>query len=167
MRGKTGGILGSFVTLATTLKALPLAYNKDMQEDKRPFFFAADETLLCLKAMTGMIADLKAQPEAMKRACSKGYLNATDLADWLVQHAGVAFRDAHHLTGKLVKLAEEKQCGLEDLSLEEMQSIHSGITRSVFAAIAIETCVARRTSFGGTAFARVREALAEAKKAWA
>ena len=167
VRGKTGGILGSFVTLATTLKALPLAYNKDMQEDKRPFFFAADETLLCLKAMTGMIADLKAQPEAMKRACSKGYLNATDLADWLVQHAGVAFRDAHHLTGKLVKLAEEKQCGLEDLSLEEMQSIHSGITRSVFAAIAIETCVARRTSFGGTAFARVREALAEAKKAWA
>ncbi len=167
VRGKTGGILGSFVTLATTLKALPLAYNKDMQEDKRPFFFAADETLLCLKAMAGMIADMRAQKEAMLRACSKGYLNATDLADWLVQHAGVAFRDAHHLTGKLVKLAEEKQCGLEDLSLAEMQNIHAKITQDIFAAIAIDACVARRTSLGGTAFVRVREALEEAKTSWA
>ena len=167
VRGKTGSILGSFVTLATTLKALPLAYNKDMQEDKRPFFFAADETLLCLKAMTGMIADMQAQKDTMKRACSKGYLNATDLADWLVQHAGVAFRDAHHLTGKLVKLAEEKHCGLEDLSLEEMQTIHAKITGDIFAAIAIDACVARRTSLGGTAFTRVREALAEAKQSWA
>jgi argininosuccinate lyase len=167
VRGKTGGVIGSLVAMLTTIKALPLAYNKDMQEDKRPFFFAGDEVLLSLKAMTGMIADMRAQPDAMRAACSKGFLNATDLADWLVVNAGVAFRDAHHLTGQLVKLAEEKKCGLEDLSLEEMQTVSTKITRSVFAAITIDACVARRTSFGGTAPARVREALAAAKKAWA
>lgn len=167
VRGKTGGIIGSLVALLTTVKALPLAYNKDMQEDKRPFFFAGDELALCLKAMTGMIADMTAQTTAMRAACSKGFLNATDLADWLVQHAGVAFRDAHHLTGQLVKLAESKSCGLEDLSLVEMQAVHAGITQEIFAAIAIDACVARRTSFGGTAPVRVREAVAAAKKAWA
>ena len=166
VRGKTGGVIGSLVALFTTLKALPLAYNKDMQEDKRPFFFALDETHLCIRAMTGMIADMTANKTAMRAACSRGFLNATDLADWLVTHAGVAFRDAHHLTGQLVKLGESKQCGLEDLSLEEMQSVHAGITRDVFAAIEIDACVARRTSFGGTAPVRVREAVATAKKAW-
>ncbi|MFZ4540657.1 MAG: argininosuccinate lyase [Rickettsiales bacterium] len=167
VRGKTGGVIGALVTMLTTLKALPLAYNKDMQEDKRPFFFAGDEVLLSLKAMTGMIADMQAQPEAMRAACSRGFLNATDLADWLVQHAGVAFRDAHHLTGQLVKLAEAKKCGLEHLSLTEMQEIHPGITQKIFDVIAIDACVARRTSFGGTAPARVREALVEAETAWA
>jgi argininosuccinate lyase len=138
-----------------------------MQEDKRPFFFAADEVLLSLKAMTGMVADMTAQADVMRAACSRGYLNATDLADWLVQHAGVAFRDAHHLTGQLVKLAEQKKCGLEDLSLTEMQAVHPKITVEIFAAIAIDACVARRISFGGTAPSRVREAIATAKKAWA
>ncbi len=166
VRGKSGAVVGSLVAMLTTLKALPLAYNKDMQEDKRPFFFAGDEILLSLKAMTGMIADLTAQKDAMRKACSRGYLNATDLADWLVQHASVAFRDAHHLTGQLVKLAEEKQCGLEDLSLVEMQAVHANITQDIFAAITIDACVARRTSFGGTAPERVREAIAAAKKAW-
>lgn len=166
VRGKTGGVIGSLVAMLTTIKALPLAYNKDMQEDKRPFFFAADEVLLSLKAMTGMVADMTAQGDVMRAACSRGFLNATDLADWLVQHAGVAFRDAHHLTGQLVKLAEQNQCGLEALSLGEMQAIHPKITNDIFAAIAIDTCVARRTSFGGTAPARVREALVAAKKAW-
>jgi argininosuccinate lyase len=102
----------------------------------------------------------------MLRACSKGYLNATDLADWLVQHAGVAFRAAHHLTGQLVKLAEEKQCGLEDLSLAEMQKVHAAIRQEIYPAIAIATCVARRTSLGGTAIVRVGEALVAARKAW-
>ncbi len=166
VRGKTGAVVGALVSLLTTLKALPLAYNKDMQEDKRPFFFAGDELLMSLKAMTGMVADLQAQPNAMRAACSRGYLNATDLADWLVQHAGVAFRDAHHLTGQLVKLAEEQSCGLEDLSLAQMQAVHPSITAEIFAAIAIDACVARRTSLGGTAPARVREALAAAKQAW-
>ncbi|MES2985164.1 MAG: argininosuccinate lyase [Pseudomonadota bacterium] len=166
VRGKTGGIFGALMALLTTIKSLPLAYNKDMQEDKRPFFFAADELLLCLKAMTGMIADLTAQTDVMRAACSRGYLNATDLADWLVQHAGVPFRDAHHLTGQLVKQAEQKQCGIEQLSLAEMQAVHPGITDAIFAAIAIDACVARRTSFGGTAPSRVREAIVVAKAAW-
>jgi argininosuccinate lyase len=164
VRGKTGGIIGSLVALLTTIKALPLAYNKDMQEDKRPFFFAADETLLCIQAMSGMIADMQANPAAMRAACSRGFLNATDLADWLVVHASVAFRDAHHLTGQLVQLAEKKLCGLEDLSLTEMQQIHPAITNDIYAAITIDACVARRTSFGGTAPSRVREAVAVAKK---
>ena len=125
-----------------------------------------NEVHLCTRAMTGMIADMTANKAVMRAACSKGFLNATDLADWLVTNAGVAFRDAHHLTGQLVKLAESKACGLEDLSLEEMQKIHSGITHSVFAAIDIDACVARRTSFGVTAPVRVKEALAAAKKAW-
>ncbi len=166
VRGKSGGVIGALVALFTTLKSLPLAYNKDMQEDKRPFFFAVDETLLCLSAMTGMIADMTANAEAMRAACSRGYLNATDLADWLVVNANVAFREAHHLTGQLVKRAEEKRCGLEDLSLEEMQQVHSAITADIFQAIALDACLARRTSLGGTAPERVREAIAAAKKAW-
>ncbi len=166
VRGKTGGVIGALVAMLTTMKALPLAYNKDMQEDKRPFFFAGDEVLLSLKAMTGMVADMTAHADVMRAACSRGYLNATDLADWLVVHADVAFRDAHHLTGQLVKLAEEKKCGLEDLSLEQMQAVHPKITNDIFAAIAIDACVARRTSDGGTAPERVREAIAAAKKAW-
>ena len=165
VRGKTGGVIGALVAMLTTLKALPLAYNKDMQEDKRPFFFAGDEVLLSLKAMTGMIADMTAQKDVMRAACSRGYLNATDLADWLVQHAGVAFRDAHYLTGQLVKLAEDRRCGLEDLSLADMQTIHEKITPSVFDAIALDACVARRMSYGGTAPERVHEALAMAIKA--
>lgn len=167
VRGKTGGVVGALVAMLTTIKALPLAYNKDMQEDKRPFFFAADEVLLSLKAVTGMVADMTAQPYVMRAACSRGYLNATDVADWLVQHAGVAFRDAHHLTGQLVKLAEQKKCGLEELSLAHMQAVHPNITADIFAAIALDACVARRTSFGGTCPSGVREALAAAKKAWA
>lgn len=166
VRGKTGGVIGALVSMLTTLKALPLAYNKDMQEDKNPFFFAGDEVLLSLKAMTGMIEGMVAQKETMRKACSRGYLNATDLADWLVQHVGVAFREAHHLTGQLVKRAEEKQCGLEELSLMELQYVHEKITSDIFKAIDIDTCVARRMSFGGTAPERVKEALIAAKKAW-
>lgn len=164
VRGKTGGIIGALTALLTTVKSLPLAYNKDLQEDKRPLFFAVDEMLLCLAATTGMIAGMQPQKATMRAACARGYLNATDLADWLVQHAGVAFRDAHHLTGKLVKLAEAKGCALEDLSLAEMQKVHKKITKDIFKAIDLDACVARRTSFGGTAPKRVRAAIAEAKK---
>lgn len=164
VRGKTGGIIGSLVTLLTTIKALPLAYNKDLQEDKRPFFFAFDETLLALKAMAGMVADMQPQPQAMRAACARGYLNATDLADWLVQKLGVAFREAHHLTGKLVLLAEKQQCALDELTLKQMQSVHKKITNDVFKAIALDACVARRTSLGGTAPVQVRKALAQARK---
>lgn len=167
VRGKAGGVIGALVALLATVKALPLAYNKDMQEDKRPFFFAGDEVLVCVQAMTGMIADMTANKAAMRAACSKGFLNATDLADWLVTHAGVAFRDAHHLTGQLVKQAEQQGVTLEQLTLTDMQAVHPRITQDIFAAIDIDACVARRTSFGGTAPARVREALAAAEKDWA
>lgn len=166
VRGKTGSVTGALMALLTTMKALPLAYNKDMQEDKRPFFQAADDMFLCLRAMTGMVTDMTANKDAMRAACARGFLNATDLADWLVANAGVAFREAHHLTGKLVQLAEKKRCGLEDLPLEDMQQIHPRITREVFAAIRIDACVARRTSLGGTAPAQVKKAITAAKKAW-
>ena len=164
VRGKTGGVIGALVTLLTTVKALPLAYNKDLQEDKRPFFFAYDETLLCLQAMTGMVADMHAQPKRMRDACALGFLNATDLADWLVQELDVPFREAHHLTGKLVKLAEKKETTLEALSLRDMQSVHGGITNDIFNAITIEACLKRRASFGGTAPKQVRQAIAQARK---
>jgi argininosuccinate lyase len=164
VRGKAGGIVGALVALVTTVKSLPLAYNKDLQEDKRPFFFACDEILLCLKAMGGMVADMQPQAAAMRSACARGFLNATDLADWLVQQVNIPFREAHHLTGQLVKLAEARQCTLDDLSLTDMQAVHAGITDEVFAAIALDACVARRTSVGGTAPARVREAIDAAAK---
>jgi argininosuccinate lyase len=164
VRGKTGGIVGNLMAIITTVKALPLAYNKDLQEDKAPLFAALDETLLCLSAMAGMVGDMKPQPKAMREACARGYLNATDLADWLVQKTGMAFREAHHMTGKLVKLAESKAVALHELSLAEMKKIHGAITKDVFAAINLDACVARRTSFGGTAPARVKKAIAAAKK---
>lgn len=164
VRGKAGAIIGAQITLATTVKALPLAYNKDLQEDKRPLFFAVDETLLCLSAMTGMVADMQPQAAAMRAACGKGFLNATDLADWLVQALGVAFREAHHLTGKLVKQAESRGITLDELTLKEMQAVHPRITKDVFKAIALDACLARRTSFGGTAPSRVKAAVAAAKK---
>ncbi|MFM9889723.1 MAG: argininosuccinate lyase [Rickettsiales bacterium] len=166
VRGKTGGIVGALVALLTTLKSLPLAYNKDMQEDKRPFFFAADELQLCASAMTGMVADMQPQKPAMRAACAKGFLNATDLADWLVVHAHVPFREAHQLTGKLVKLAEDRGCTLEDLPLKDMQKIHPKITDGVFRAIDLDACLARRVSFGGTAPTQVKTAIIAARKAW-
>lgn len=166
VRGKTGGIVGALMALLTTLKSLPLAYNKDLQEDKRPFFFAGDELLLCLQAMTGMVLDMQPQKAAMRAACAKGFLNATDLADWLVVHAQVPFRQAHHLTGQLVKLAEERGCTLEDLPLKDMQKIHPKITYGLFKAIDLDACLARRVSFGGTAPAQVKTAIATARKAW-
>jgi argininosuccinate lyase len=164
IRGKSGGIIGALSALLVTMKSLPLAYNKDMQEDKRAYFHALDETLLMLSAMTGMIADMRVNKIAMRRAASLGYLNATDLADWLVQTLAIPFREAHHLTGKLVKLAETKAVGLEDLSLKEMQSVHPKITHDIYQALALDKVVARRESEGGTAPTRVRAAIQAAKK---
>lgn len=164
VRGKTGAIVGSLMAIITTVKALPLAYNKDLQEDKAPLFAALDQTLLCISAITGMVADMKPQVGAMRAACAQGFLNATDLADWLVQEAGVAFREAHHITGRLVKRAEEKGVALDALSLAEMKKVDARITQDVFAAINLDACVARRTSFGGTAPSRVKKAIAAASK---
>jgi argininosuccinate lyase len=164
IRGKTGAIAAQFQSLLTTMKALPLAYNKDMQEDKRPLFLALDETELCLSAMCGMVQTLKPQPDAMRKACALGYLNATDLADYLVQTHDLPFRKAHHITGKIVKLAEKKQVALDDLSLKQMQQIFPELTQSVFRFIALEACMKRRKSEGGTAPLQVKRQIKRAQK---
>jgi argininosuccinate lyase len=164
IRGKSGAVIGALNSILVTMKSLPLAYNKDMQEDKRPFFQAIDDTLMSLRAMSGMIADMHVHANTMAKAARLGYLNATDLADWLVQKLGVAFRDAHHITGKLVQFAEKKDCALDDLALKDMRSVHKQITADVYKAITLEACVARRNSFGGTAPTHVKKAVAKAKK---
>ena len=117
-RGKAGRVLGSFVTLATILKGLSLTYAKDMQEDKEPVFDAVDTLRLTLAASAGMVRDMKPDAKAMREALDKGFITATDLADWLVRAANIPFRDAHHITGKIVRLAEAKNCRLDELPLE-------------------------------------------------
>ena len=163
VRAKIGRIFGAFSSLLITLKGLPLTYSKDMQEDKEVTFMAADALELALKAMTGMIEDLTVNRAAMRAACDAGFLTATDLADWLVQDLGIPFREAHHITGRAVAMAEDAGKDLKDLSLEQYQSIHADIHAGVFDRLTIEASVHSRTSFGGTAPSRVRDAIVEAK----
>jgi argininosuccinate lyase len=164
VRGKSGRVFGSLTALLTVMKGLPLTYQKDMQEDKEPVFDADDTLMLCLAALTGMVESWTVNPQAMRRATEAGFPTATDLADWLVRTLGVPFREAHHITGHLVKLAEDKGCGLSDLDLAEMQAVHAGITDAVYAVLTAEASVASRKSFGGTAPDRVREAVRTAKE---
>jgi argininosuccinate lyase len=164
IRGKTGRVIGALTSLLVVMKGLPLSYGKDMQEDKEPRFDAAETLELCVAAMTGMVADMKANHVALKAATAQGFLTATDLADWLVRVLGMPFRQAHHVTGSIVKLAEDRGCGLEDLALSEMQAVEPGITEDIFSVLAVENAVASRLSAGGTAPARVREAIAAAKE---
>ena len=163
VRGKTGRILGAFTAIAVVLKGLPLAYGKDMQEDKEPVFDAIDSLGLCIAATTGMIRDLTPNPEAMRDAVDAGFLTATDLADWLVREAGLPFRDAHHVTGRIVRAAEERGCGLDALPLEVMQAVHPAIDERIFPVLSVEASVNARTSYGGTAPERVREQVAAAR----
>jgi argininosuccinate lyase len=156
VRAKTGRINGHLVALLTVMKGLPLAYSKDMQEDKEAVFDAAETLDLMLAAMTGMVRDLKVDAAAMKRAAGAGFSTATDLADWLVRKAGLPFREAHHVTGRAVALAEAKGCGLEKLPLDELQAIDGRITADVFSVLPVARSVAGRTSFGGTAPREVR-----------
>jgi argininosuccinate lyase len=156
-RAKTGRILGSFVALTTMMKGLALAYAKDLQEDKQAVFEAADALELSLAAMSGMVADLQPQVNAMRSAAEAGYPTATDLADWLVRVLGKPFREAHHAAGAIVKRAEELRLPLDKMPLEEMQKIESQITADVFSVLSVEASVHSRTSFGGTAPVRVRE----------
>lgn len=165
VRAKAGRVIGDFTALTIALKGLALTYGKDMQEDKEPIFDAADTIELCLAAMAGMIADMTVNPAAMRKATALGFLTATDLADWLVKAKGLPFREAHHVTGRAVKLAEGRGVGLEDLSLAELQSVHAGITADVFPVLAVENAVKARTSYGGTAPDRVREQIAHWKQA--
>lgn len=164
IRAKIGRIFGANVALMTVMKGLPLTYSKDMQEDKEQTFDAADNLMLALAAMTGMVSDMTAERENLKAAAASGFSTATDLADWLVRELGLPFRDAHHVTGSLVAMAEDKGCDLPDLSLTEMQTIHDGIRADVFDVLGVENSVASRTSFGGTAPSGVRAQVAQWKE---
>ncbi len=160
IRAKIGRILGATVALFTVMKGLPLAYSKDMQEDKEQVFDAADSLMLALAAMTGMVSDMSANRSALAAAAGSGFSTATDLADWLVREINLPFRDAHHVTGTLVAMAEGKGCDLADLSLAEMQSVNAEVTEGVYDVLTVEASVASRQSYGGTAPVRVREQIA-------
>jgi argininosuccinate lyase len=165
VRGHSGRIVGALTALMVTMKCLPLAYSKDMQDDKPPVFEAAGLLGLSLAAMTGMVAEADFRTERMRQAAELGYATATDLADWLVREAGLPFREAHHVTGAAVKLAEEKGVALDQLSLAELQALDGRVGEGVFGALSVEASVAARTSHGGTAPEQVRKRVAEARRA--
>ena len=164
VRGHSGRIVGALMSLMVTMKGLPLAYSKDMQDDKEPAFEARDLLTLSLQALAGMIETVTFVPERMREAAASGYSTATDLADWLVREADVPFREAHHITGRAVKEAEERGCGLAELPLDALQEIDPRITSEVFDVLSVDASVRSRTSYGGTAPERVREQIAKAKE---
>ncbi|WP_432286729.1 argininosuccinate lyase [Aminobacter sp. BA135] len=164
VRAKTGRVNGHLIGLLTVMKGLPLTYSKDMQEDKEAVFDAAETLDLMLAAMTGMVGDMTINEQAMKKAAGSGYSTATDLADWLVRTLGMPFREAHHVTGRAVALAESKKVGLEKLALEDLKSIHDGITDDIFSVLSVQNSVKSRTSFGGTAPAEVKKQVRYWKK---
>jgi len=164
VRAKTGRVIGALTALLTVLKALPLAYAKDMQEDKEAVFDAADTIELSLAAMAGMMADIAFNEARLREAAASGHTTATDLADWLVQALGIPFREAHHITGRIVLQADEKGCALGDLTLDDMRGIDKRITAAVFQVLDVDSAVASRASFGGTAPANVRKSVAAARK---
>jgi argininosuccinate lyase len=164
VRAKIGRIFGANVGLMMVMKGLPLTYSKDMQEDKEQVFDAADNLLLALAAMSGMVLDMQALPENLKASAGAGFATATDLADWLVREQNMAFRDAHHVTGALVALAEKKSCDLQDLSLHDMKTVHSNINKDVYSVLGVENSVASRQSYGGTAPNQVRMQIARWKE---
>ncbi len=164
IRAKVGRIMGAQNGLMVVMKGLPLAYSKDMQEDKEPVFKAVDDFALCLAAMTGMMEDFKPNTKNMAAAAGQGFSTATDLADWLVRVLGLPFRDAHHVTGAVVKEAETRGVDLADLPLEAMQSVEPRITDDIYSVLTVEASVNSRTSFGGTAPANVKKAVATARE---
>ncbi|MFV0431232.1 MAG: argininosuccinate lyase [Alphaproteobacteria bacterium] len=164
IRARIGRILGSLVNLTTVMKGLPLAYGKDMQEDKEPVFDAHHIIMLSVEVMARQIEGASFNLEQLKRAAAHGFSTATDLADWCVRELRIPFRKAHHITGSLVKMAEDKHCELWDLSLEEMQSVEPKITDDIYNVLSVEKSVASRTSFGGTAPNNVLAAAKAAKK---
>ncbi len=164
IRAKIGRIFGANTALLIVMKGLPLAYSKDMQEDKEQVFDAADNLMLALAAMEGMVKDMSANRPSLEAAAASGFSTATDLADWLVRELNMPFRDAHHVTGALVALAEGKSCDLPDLSLDEMQSVNDQITEDVFGVLGVHNSVASRTSYGGTAPNQVRAQIARWKE---
>ncbi|WP_323021497.1 argininosuccinate lyase [Pararhodobacter sp.] len=167
LRAKIGRIMGATVALFMVMKGLPLTYSKDMQEDKEQVFDAADNLMLGLAAMEGMVKDMNANREVLEAAASSGFSTATDLADWLVRSLNLPFRDAHHVTGSLVALAEKKGCDLPDLTLAEMQTGHPGITQEVYSVLGVDNSVRSRVSYGGTAPSNVEAQVARWKEALA
>ena len=163
VRGHSGRLIGCLTALLVTMKGLPLAYSKDMQDDKPPVFEAFDLLALSLAAMTGIVATLTFNAAAMRVAAGRGFSTATDLADWLVRVANVPFREAHHITGRAVKAAEAAGIGLADLSLADLQAIDARIGPDVFDVLSVDASVASRTSFGGTAPSRVHAAITAAR----
>ena len=164
VRGHSGRVIGSLTSLMITMKGLPLAYSKDMQDDKPPVFEAASLMGLSIAAMTGMIAGATFNTDRMRAAAELGYATATDLADWLVRQAGIPFREAHHITGAAVKLAESRGIALDRLPLEDLKAIDARIDESVYAALSVDASVAARASYGGTAPSRVAEQVAAARR---
>ena len=165
VRGHSGRISGCLTALMMTMKGLPLAYSKDMQDDKPPVYEAAGLLALSIAAMTGMVAETVFRTDRMRAAAELGYATATDLADWLVRQANIPFREAHHITGAAVKLAESKGVALDRLLLEELQAIDARIDERVYAALSVEASVAARASHGGTAPAEVRKRVEDARRA--
>ena len=160
VRGKTGRVIGSLVALLTVMKGLPLTYSKDMQEDKEQLFDAADTIEIVLAAMTGMIQDLEPVPARMAAVAGAGFSTATDLADWLVRDLNIPFRDAHHITGRIVSEAEKRGCTLEELPLDAMQAVEPRIHQGIYGVLGVENSVRSRTSFGGTAPVNVADQIA-------
>jgi argininosuccinate lyase len=165
VRGHSGRIMGCLTALMVTMKGLPLAYSKDMQDDKEPVFEAAGLLDVSLAAMAGMARELKFRTDRMRALAESGFATATDLADWLVREADVPFREAHHITGRAVKLAETQGVGLAELPLDALKEIDARIDDRVYGVLTVDASVASRTSHGGTAPVRVREAIAQARAA--
>ena len=157
VRAKVGRIAGAFQSLLIVMKGLPLAYSKDMQEDKEVTFDALDSYAVAVAALSGMVAELEPVPERLRDAAASGFSTATDLADWLVRVLGMPFRDAHHVTGRIVALAEQKSLAIDELALSDMQSVEPGITEDVFTVLSVENSVRSRTSHGGTSPQLVRK----------
>jgi argininosuccinate lyase len=164
VRATAGRLFGALIGLATVMKGLPMTYSKDMQEDKARSFAAADALMLAIAATTGMIDDLTADEARMKASASAGFTTATDLADWLVRELNMPFREAHHVTGRIVRRAEELGVDIAQVPLADMKAIEKRVDARVFAVLGVENSVKSRTSFGGTAPAQVRKAAKAARK---
>ena len=164
VRGHSGRILGTLMSLAVTMKGLPLAYSKDMQDDKEPVFEARDLLLLSLEALAGMLETVEFIPQRMRSAAASGFSTATDLADWLVREADVPFREAHHITGRAVKAAEDAGCDLSELPLAQLTAIDGRIDDRVYSVLGVDASVRSRGSYGGTSPVRVREQIAAARE---
>jgi len=163
VRAKVGRIVASLNGLLIVMKGLPLTYSKDMQEDKEPTFEAADTLSLAVAAMTGMVVDMTPRRESMRAALDRGHPTATDLADWLVRTCGLPFREAHHVTGRIVALADEQSCRLEELDLEALQTVEPRITDNIYSVLSVDASVGSKTSHGGTAPDNVRAAVEAAR----